>query len=332
MDLITIVLLAAHLLAVNVAAGGPLVAIWLEWKARGGRDALAARSADFLAKWSVLSLLAGAVLGLLLGVLFWNDSYRHLWLDRLWHKVSWGLAELGCSFVAMSGYWLWRACRTRAGTMTAAARMVLLLFAATNLLYHFPPLFLVAGRMSDAGATAGAPVTPAIFRQEMVRGEVPALSTHFVLASLAVTGVMLLRLALYVRRCGGSDEDDMRLTSWGGRIALVSSVLQLPVGLWVLSSVGASIQNRLMGGHPAATACFLVSVAGALWLMRELVAVALGERERSQIVRAMALMVSVVVLMTAGQHFARARTAPVSHPPAVSGFVPPSPGDASGLH
>ena len=51
MDLLSIALLAGHLIAVNVASGGPLMGAWLEWKARRGRDALASRSADYLAKW-----------------------------------------------------------------------------------------------------------------------------------------------------------------------------------------------------------------------------------------------------------------------------------------
>lgn len=318
LDLLLILLLASHLILANVSSGGPLVCIWLEWKARGNRDALAGQAADYLARWSIFSLLGGGVLGLLLGGLLWSDAYRELWLVRLSHKASWAIGELVVSLAVVAGYWLWRKLRPAAGLATAAARMFLLLFTSTNLLYHFPPLFLVAARLSDEGAARGPPITPALFRQEMARGEVASLTTHFTLASLAMIGILLLGLALRTRRRGGSDEDYGRLARWGGWIGLIPSLLQLPVGLWVLSTIPASVQSRLMGSHAIATACFLLSVLAALWLLRELAAIALGERERSQLVRAMALMVAVVVLMTAGQQLARTRPTPAVTAPSRS--------------
>src|SRR5688500_10052682 len=51
-DVIAIVLsllLAAHLLCVNVAAGGPLVAAWLDWRGVRGDEA-AGRAARWLAR------------------------------------------------------------------------------------------------------------------------------------------------------------------------------------------------------------------------------------------------------------------------------------------
>jgi hypothetical protein len=307
LDLLFILLLSAHLLLANVATGGPLACLWLEWKARGNRDRLAGQAVDYLARWSLAALLMTAFVGLLLGAIRWNDAYRALWMERLAHKASWAIGEYGVSLAVIAGYWSWRKIQPSAGTAVAAARMFLLLFTATNLLYHFPPLFLVASRLSDAGAASGPPVTPALFRQEMAGGEVASLAVHFTIASLAVTGVMLLGLALRVKRRGGSDEDYEQLARWGGWIGLVPSLLQLPAGLWVLSTVPATMQSRLMGSDVAATGCFLLGLLGALWLMRELATIALGERERSQLIRTMGLLVAVVVLMTAGQQLARVR-------------------------
>ncbi|HUE71695.1 MAG TPA: hypothetical protein VMP01_12485 [Pirellulaceae bacterium] len=308
LEILFILLLSGHLMLANVAAGGPLVCIWLEWKARGNRDPLASQAADYLATWSLGSLLGGAVVGVLLGAMLWNDAYRDLWMERLGHKARWAIGEFGVSLAVIAGYWLWRKARPGASAAVAAVRMFLLVFTSTNLLYHFPPLFLVAARLSDAGAS-GPAVTPALFRQEMARGEVASLSTHFTLASLAMVGVLLLGLALRHQRRGGSDEEYGRLARWGGWIGLVPSLLQLPVGLWVLGTISATMQSRLMGSHLLATGCFLLGLLGALWLMRELAAIALGERERSQLIRVMALMVAVVVLMTAGQQLARVRPA-----------------------
>jgi hypothetical protein len=164
-------------------------------------------------------------------------------------------------------------------------------------------------------------VTPVLFRQEMLRGEIPALATHFALASLAMAGMMLLGLALRHHRRGGSDEDYQRHARWGGRIALVPTLLQLPVGLWVVTSQPAATQNRLMGGQVAASCCFLLSLLGALWLMRELAAIALGEHERSQVVRTMVLMVAVVTLMTAAQHYSRVQVTPATEAPSAVSYT-----------
>jgi hypothetical protein len=307
-EMLFILLLSGHLMLANVAAGGPLVCVWLEWKARGNRDPLASQAADFLARWSFGALLAAAFMGILLGTILWNDAYRQLWSERMAHKASWALGEFGVSLAVAVGYWLWRKVRPGAGAAVAAVRMFILVFTSTNLLYHFPPLFVVAARLSDAGAS-GPAVTPALFRQEMARGEVASLTIHFTLASLAVVGVLLLGLALRHKRRGGSDDEYGRLARWGGWIGLFPSLLQLPVGLWVLATISATMQSRLMGSHLLATACFLLGLLGALWLMRELAAIALGERERTQLIRTMGLMLAVIVLMTAGQQLARVRPA-----------------------
>ena len=55
-------LLSLHLLCVNAAAGGPLVAAWLDWRGTRG-DAAAAGTARYLAGCSVGGLLFGAILG-----------------------------------------------------------------------------------------------------------------------------------------------------------------------------------------------------------------------------------------------------------------------------
>ena len=300
-----IIILAAHLVCMNVACGAPLVAMWLEWRSRGSRDGLAASAADYLTRWSALALLAGAALGLLLGIALWTDAYRELWVTRLSYKMRVAVIELVVSLALLAVCWLWRASRRPGGTAGAVTRIVLLLLASTNLLYHFPFLFLVASKLSDSGQTSGAVIGAPLFRRLMLSDELPALATHFALASLAMAGLMLLGLALRIRRQGAPEEDYARLSLWGGRVALVPTLLQLPVGLWVLSSLPATMQNRLMGNDAAATLCFLASLAAALWLMRELVAIALGERERSQLIRAMVLMVAVVMLMTASQQLAR---------------------------
>ena len=64
--LLETVLLAAHLLCVNVASGGPLVAAWLDWRSTRG-DTAAAKGAVYLARASLLGLVLGGLLGFIIG-------------------------------------------------------------------------------------------------------------------------------------------------------------------------------------------------------------------------------------------------------------------------
>ena len=187
-------------------------------------------------------------------------------------------------------------------------KTALLLFASTNLLYHFPPLFLIAGKLADGNEASTEPVKGKLFVQEMLSGEIPALWVHFTFASVAMAGIMLLGLALRMGRRGAPPEDTQRVAIWGGYWGLVPSLLQLPVGLWVMSTLPTGFQSRIMGSSGSATVFFLAGIVAALWLLRELVSIAMGETARSNLIRAMSAMVVVVVLMSGTHHFAKDKT------------------------
>src|SRR4051812_30588488 len=66
MQFVLIILVAVHLLAVNLAGGGPLVAIWLEWRAKCAVDSASwIAAAKTLAVWSLLGAIVGVSLGLI---------------------------------------------------------------------------------------------------------------------------------------------------------------------------------------------------------------------------------------------------------------------------
>jgi hypothetical protein len=296
-------LLAMHLLCVNVASGGPLVAAWLDWRGTRGDDA-AARAASYLARWSVITLLAGAGLGVLIGWLKWNGQYRALWLGPLSYKLHWAAIEAVFSLVLMVGWWLWLPAKAGGGARASAARGLMAVLAATNLLYHFPFLFSVAAHLSDAGETSGERIGGAAFRRMMIVDETPALAVHVVLASIAVAGIVLLGLALRWMRAG-DQASAAKVARWGGRWALVASVIQLPVGLWTLMTLPAAVQSQLMGNSTVGIALFVGGLSAALWLINELVHLSAGELTRPLLVRAMAAMLVTIVLMTAMQQQTR---------------------------
>ncbi len=296
-------LLAAHLLCVNAAAGGPLLAAWLDGRAARG-DAAAAPAARLLAQCAVLGLLAGAVLGVAVGWLSWDADYQSLWLGPLRYKLHVAAMEAVFSLALLLAWWLWLPRRAGGKRWAAAARGVIALLASSNLLYHFPALFSVAARLYDRGEVAGPTLCGAAFRRLMLAAETPALAAHVALASVAVAGVLLIGLALRWRR-QGDEAAANRLALAGGRLALAATVLQLPVGLWMLAAIAPASQSEILGGSALGTALFFAAMLAALWLLRELAGVALGETAKPVLLRSLAALLVTLVLMTALQRQTR---------------------------
>jgi len=297
MEIVLSVLLAAHLLCVNVASGGPIVGAWLDWLGTRGDDA-AAKAAAYLARWSVLGLVLGAVLGLAIGWMKWNAEYRGLWLGPLSYKMRWALVEAAFSLFLLLGWWFWLPAKAGGSGRAMIIRGLLAMLAATNLLYHFPVLFSVAAKLADTGETSGAVINGAAFRRLMIGGETPALAVHIVLASVAMAGILLCGLSLRWMRRGDSVAAE-RAARWGARWALATSLAQLPVGVWLLLALPTAAQSRLMGESTTGVILFVLAILMALWLINELVHLSSGETSRPRLIRAMTAMMITVVLMSA---------------------------------
>jgi hypothetical protein len=316
--LIEIPLLAAHLACMNVAAGGPLVALWLEWKDRRG-DYVAAEAARYLTGCSLLALLIGSLLGVVLGWLRWTPAYQHIWQVQLSRMLFWGLMELGVSGLILTGYWIWRSRAELSTRQGYLGRSFLLLLTSTNLLYHFPPLLIVAAKLADGAidrsvADISGVIPRSVFRRLMFFEETPALTMHFGLASVALAGLMLLGLALRRMKVDLEIRNAKRIAAWGGWAALGATALQLVVGLWLLATTPPDLQAQLTGSALAPTLCLVISLIAVIWLLRELSNITLGEPTRGAMVRAMIAMTVVVLLMTAARQLSRPLQRPVSEP------------------
>ncbi|MEO2022659.1 MAG: hypothetical protein ABGX05_12635, partial [Pirellulaceae bacterium] len=192
------------------------------------------------------------------------------------------------------GYrWSWRDATTCCPAKRRL-RWLLPLLASTNLLYHFPPLFLIFSQLDPAGEA----LTSAQFRARLVDGYVVARTLHFCLAALAVTGIALVVFALKQSRGSESNVDSVRPARWGARLALVATLLQLPAGIWIVLEMGPGAQRQLMGGSLVATGLFGLSLIGALALIHYLSAIAFGKFRREVAVRTISLMILIVLLMT----------------------------------
>jgi len=99
-----------------------------------------------------------------------------------------------------------------------------------------------------------------------------------------------------------------RVAVWGGRIALVPTLIQIPVGLWILFQLPDPVRDQFMGQDLVCTAMLGLSVFGALGLMHFLSSIALGDASRRKLMLAMSLMFLVVLLMSGGIHRAKSKS------------------------
>lgn len=293
-EIAIVLVLALHLMCVNVAAAGPLVCVGFEiGEARG--STLAGRAGRYLAAAAVVLFVAGILLGLVLGYLVWDESFRGA-LRVLPRRIAFGIAEAAFSLALMAGHWLWWRRVRHPGAVHRTLRCVLPVLSGTNLLYHFPFLFFV---ISDLAARGGGGTEPldSTFRQLIGTGPMLARGVHFVLAAFAFTGVVLMVHALRSAR-RDAPEDTARVASWGGWLALVPTVVQVPAGVWFVSQLPREAIGRLMGGDWIDGLLFLTSLIAAFLLLHKLAAIAFRDADRRTLIQALSLMCLVIVLMT----------------------------------
>lgn len=298
-QLALVLVFALHLLCVNVASAGPLVCAWLEW-CEGRGNALAGEVGRYLARWALVLLIPGALLGVSVGWILWNPQYASI-LGRLSSKVHFGVWELLFSLVLMSVQVAWWQKRPELPAWQRGVRIFIALLASTNLLYHFPVLFAVIEQLATTAAIqtdATEKISAAEFRAFLAQPAIVARSLHFLFAAIATCGIMLLGYALRMMRQKRDATDIQRMAAWGGQIALVPTLLQIPVGLWLTVVLPPNLQHTVTGGDLITTSLFLLSVAGAFALMQTLAAIAIGDAERARLIRAMVLLVAIVVLMS----------------------------------
>jgi hypothetical protein len=295
LEVLSCVLLAIHLLAVNFAMAVPLVCIWLEWRESTREDELAASLGRSLAQASIASLLFGVTLGGLLLWWIWRQD-----LSAFYRTVGklpterWGflIAEILFYVGCMAAYvGLWNRLRTR-----RLWHRLLAIVAATNLLYHFPPLFVMLSVVSSRPDLADLPYDHQAYLRLWADAEVLSRVMHHWLASAAVAGTATALFAWRMSR-RDSTNDVRRLVAGGAKIALIASGLQVPVGIWVLAELPAMSRNALTGGDQIATTLFAASVFTALALLNSLANLSCGDVRRGHVAGALASLTLTVILM-----------------------------------
>jgi hypothetical protein len=293
-DLCHIAVLGGHLLCVNLSSAGPLVCVWLEWRSGRRDDALAGDLGKRLARDVVLSLAVGSLLGLALAGIMWltGESRFLEAIAAFSQRIWWGWWELLFSAICLVAYYYtWPS--TRTSLPRALGHRFVALVAATNLLYHFPPLFTVISEF-DPSTSAVREVSSAEFRAYMLSPHVISITIHVWIASVATVGIWLMW-----KGCQSRQSPLAWPMKAGARIALAASVLQLPVGIWVLLQLPAIPQDTVMGGDWLSTGLLVMSLFSTVGLLHQLAPAALGEVHSKSARSAIVNFVLLVVLMSA---------------------------------
>ncbi|MFP5257786.1 MAG: hypothetical protein ACLGQH_02065 [Acidobacteriota bacterium] len=241
-DLLLVVAFAAHLLAVNVALGGTLLALVAPGAGRGVATALAKR----------LPVAVAVAVNLAIPpLLFATVLYgQFLYTAAILSAVAW----LALFLVVMAAYALLYVFQPRAaapGSGLVAAGAAALLLVASLTLVNVSVLSLRPDMWKTAYDFSGG--------LALALGDAAFLPRwlHFLVASLAVGG---LALALFSRKAAESDPEATGRFRLGLNWFRLATLAQIPVGLWFLLSLPRPVRERFFGGHPLSTLAFLLGL------------------------------------------------------------------------
>ncbi len=258
-------------MAMNLASAGPLLCVWLARRSSNPlRDGLG-RTLAWLSTWAlVLGMLTGGAI-----LCFPSSAKLLAALSRFPTRALWfAAAELAFSLACLLLYaYSWRALQRHRWW-----HALLALLASTNLLYHFPPLMSVLGKLAADPHWAKVKILDrAALLPLMQHSEILALSLHFLLASFAVAAIALL----WLLDKGPTEQDAQKthaaqLTRPTASIALLASVLQLPSGIWLLISLPQPAQRAVTGASMIASLAFLGALLLTFLLLQRLLTLAIG--------------------------------------------------------
>jgi len=288
--------LTVHLLAVNLACAGPLVCIWLH--RRGGYSDFRDRLGKSLAWLSLAALMLGMLTGGLLVLVAPTQGLEDA-IGRFPARAFWMAGiELVFSLVCLLIYAI--AWKPLGKGWLRWLHTLISLLGTSNLLYHFPPLMVVLGKLAvDPLWTKTAIIDRPAFLELMFRGDVLSLTTHFGLASMAVAAITVLLLLSRLPADAIEEPSAKKIASGAAAVALLSSVLQIPVGIWVLATATGTERNALTGGDPLTSLLFIGGMLLTFLFLQCLTAVAMGQFDSGSLRRVGLLLVVLILLMTA---------------------------------
>ena len=169
-------------------------------------------------------------------------------------------------------------------------------------------MIILAQLASGSLRVSAAVLDRSAVRELMYRPEVVAPWLHYVLAAVAVTGAgpLLMLYSSSGDKQGDAPKEAAMLRTVAG-VVLVASLLQLPIGVWLLTTLSNQSRTALMGESVLASLAFLAAMLVVFLLLGRLLKIALGEFAAGDLRVAAALMLMVVVLMSISTRYSRER-------------------------
>ncbi len=288
--LLWLVTFAVHVVGVNVVLGSSILGTFaaLDRDRAFGRPV--ARLFAEVNTWAIsLTITFGIAPLLFVQVLY----------GRLFYSATVILAPawLGLLLLLMAAYYLTYAAKFRlragqgAALHLALSALLFLAVAAIQVVVHL--LSVQPGRWAAALASPWAAFAD--------RAVLPRF-LHFVLAGVTLAALLLAWLA--VRRPPAEEERAAAAAraSWGVKLALLATLLQLVVGLWLTVSVPRDVLLGLMRGGAATMAPFTLGIATGFGLLVFLVRVRDPFADRRSVRRALELYGLAMLLMLVTRH------------------------------
>lgn len=277
---------AAHLLVMNLALGGTLLALFTPGPGRG----LAVGLARPLPTAVAVTVNLGVPPLLFASVLYG----QYLYSAAIFSAVAW----LSFFLLVMVAYGLLYRFQSRAerpGASGLALAAGLLLLAASLVMVNVASLAVTPGAWSAAGSW------PEGFLLNLADPTLLPRWLHFVLASLAVAGLFLALVKARAAARGDAAAKALRGLglAWFGRASLV----QLLVGAWFLLTLPRGVARLFMGVDALATGTLLLGIVLS-------VAAVIAAWRRAPGLAAVCLVAAVCVMVGVRELVRRACLAP----------------------
>jgi len=299
MPAVQTILTAIHLFLLGVAGMGPILAALIGWFARPPQDTAARLVVRRLNRFALISLVGGVVLGFVLwaalahaaegsSTAFVGNEVNALFGER-WFSITYLLVfSLVCLGIVLA-----------MGPSPRRSWLARLLgvVAGTNLVYHFPLLFVMASLLAARPELRGKTLDRSLYYQLLGEGELWGRVTHHWGALVLAAAVALLHLSWSFCRhamkasstrsndaatdvAAAPDENGKAAQTrfvareafaaaglaarWGARVASLAICVQIVTGLANLLLLPTARQIAYLGENPAATCWLLAGIFTAL--------------------------------------------------------------------
>ena len=294
-----------HLLVIAVAAAGPLLCIPLNAKQLNRKDSLE-RDAYWtlgttLSRHANTALIIGSVFGLIVAGIIWNDDLHdrcHVLKSRfVYAGIEW---VFSCVLLLISHQW-WS--NRPDGLKSFLFRSLLIVLATTNLLYHFPIIFMLVREIPDTVVvdlkSSGAELSRQQFYEYAFSGSMLARWWHIVVSMLMISFGYLAMISLRFARdaTGAARETAVRIVRWTARNMLILLFAQIGLGLMALMTMKNS--QSVMGGDVIVTALFGGAMCLLLLQIQQWTALLSRKIDPRAVARAVTTLIALFSCMTA---------------------------------